>query len=446
MSRRRSSRHRLSTAASTLAVSAALGACVVPATGPAYQQPTPPGAVDPGSPAEAPPGPVVAGDPDALPFAEGTWNILDNGAARPRVVDDGRTLELIADEVYSAAAIAWLAGEVRPPYSVELDYATWDDDGGPLYSSGDGIAVLLLDDEAPYARHRPPGGGDRGVIRDGTGYSVQLPIYGDRRVAIHDGNGGVLASRPEPATFTGGRFAHLRIDVDHDGIAVSVDGQAPVVWRGAVDDRFGGLAIAAATGAADGGHAVRDVRLIRPAMSDDDRDDRPERDDRPDRDRPRRRDLIVNGSFEAPAIGDGSWATVRDLPGWRTVGGPGIEIQRHVAGEPADGDQHVELDSDGPSAMVQDLATEPGARYRLRFRVAARPGTHPDDNRLEVRWNGAVVDVATATPTGNDTRWERREVIVQAGTARSTLELRDASPANGTGIYVDEVTLVRTRR
>jgi hypothetical protein len=271
---------------------------------------------------------------------------------------------------------------------------------------------------------------------------VQLPIYGERRVAIHAGNGAVLASRPEPATFTSGRFARLRIDVDRDRIAVSVDGQAPVVWRGAVDDRFGGLAIAAATGAADGGHAVRDVRLSHPATPDDDRDDR----DHDDRRRPRRRDLIVNGSFEAPAIGDGSWSTVRDLPGWRTVGGPGIELQRHVAGAPWDGDQHVELDSDGPSAMVQDLATEPGARYRLRYRVAARPGTHPDDNRLEVRWDGVVVDVATARPAGNDTRWERREVIVEAGSARSTLELRDTSPANGTGIYVDEVTLVRSRR
>src|SRR5688500_10065708 len=136
MSPRRSSRRLVSTAASTFAVSAALGACVVPATGPAYQQPAAPAVVDPAAPAEASTGPVVAGDPDALPFTEGTWNILENGAARPRIVDDGRTLELIADEVYSAAAIAWLSGEVHPPYSVELDYATWDDDGGPLYNSG----------------------------------------------------------------------------------------------------------------------------------------------------------------------------------------------------------------------------------------------------------------------------------------------------------------------
>jgi hypothetical protein len=434
---------------STAVATATLGACVVPASGPAYTttaypQPAPPAPAPASASAPADP-PLVASDAEALPFAGGAWHLLENGSARPRVLDDGRTLELIADEVYGSAALAWWAGDVRPPYTVELDYATWDDDGGPLHSSGDGIAVLLLDDGSPYQRHRPPGGGDRGVIRDGTGYAVHLPIYGDRRVAIHDGSGRVLASRPEPAAYTAGRFAHLRIDVDLDGIAVSVDGGEPVVWRGQVDDRFGGLAIAAATGAADAGHAVRDVRLVRdtaPPEPDDgyeeDGNDRPRR--------PHRRNLIVNGSFEAPAIGDGSWTSVRDMPGWRAVAGPGIEIQRHVVGEPADGDQHVELDSDAPSAMVQDIATEAGATYRLRYRVAARPGTHPDDNRLEVRWNGAVVDAVTARPAGDDTRWERREVLVQAGGDRAQLELRDASPGNGTGIYVDDVRLVRTRR
>lgn len=438
---------------STAVATATLGACVVPASGPAYTTSAYPQPA-PSAPAPAPADPpLVASDGEALPFDGGAWHLLENGSARPRVLDDGRILELIADEVYGSAALAWWAGDVRPPYTVELDYATWDDDGGPLHSSGDGIAVLLLDDDAPYQRHRPPSGGDRGVIRDGTGYSVQLPIYGERRVAIHDGSGRVLASRPDAAAYTGGRFAHLRIDVDLDGIAVSVDGGAPVVWRGQVDDRFGGLAIAAATGAADAGHAVRDVRLLRDTTPgypddggpDDGHDDGPDDgpDDRPHR--PHRRNLIVNGSFEAPAIGDGSWTTVRDVPGWRAVGGPGIELQRHVAGEPADGDQHVELDSDAPSAMVQDVRTDAGAMYRLRYRVAARPGTHPDDNRLEVRWNGVVVDVVTARPSGDATRWERRELLVQAAGDRSQLELRDTSPANGTGIYVDDVRLVHTR-
>src|SRR5262245_73711 len=103
-------------------------------------------------------------------------------------------------------------------------------------------------------------------------------------------------------------------------------------------------------------------------------------------------ELVVNGGFESPALEPGSWDVFGEIRGWHTASGPGIEIQNRVAGEPASGDQHVELDSHASSAMYQILDTVPGATYLVTYRVSARPGTDAADNRLEVLWNGAVID------------------------------------------------------
>src|SRR5215217_4814219 len=47
-------------------------------------------------------------------------------------------------------------------------------------------------------------------------------------------------------------------------------------------------------------------------------------------------ELVVNGSFEEPALG-GGFSTFGAIPGWTTTFGPGIEIQNHAAGDPLDG-------------------------------------------------------------------------------------------------------------
>src|SRR5215217_1739476 len=99
--------------------------------------------------------------------------------------------------------------------------------------------------------------------------------------------------------------------------------------------------------------------------------------------------LILNGSFETPDVAPGNHGIFPSILGWSHqpragVTSSGIEIQDHVAGAPAAGagDQFVELDSDGPSRIFQDVATSPGSTYRLSFLYSARPGTLAAENNF----------------------------------------------------------------
>ncbi len=78
-------------------------------------------------------------------------------------------------------------------------------------------------------------------------------------------------------------------------------------------------------------------------------------------------DLVVNGGFESPALGHGSWSVFHTLNGWTTQSGCGLEIQNHVAGSPLEGAQHVELDSNCPATIFQNLNTVAGRTYLLSF-------------------------------------------------------------------------------
>src|SRR5262245_36192793 len=76
--------------------------------------------------------------------------------------------------------------------------------------------------------------------------------------------------------------------------------------------------------------------------------------------------LVQNGSFEDPALADGSWSIYESIPGW-TSSDCGIEIQRGAAGSPANGAQLVELDSWCSDTISQTLDTTPGDDYTVSF-------------------------------------------------------------------------------
>src|SRR5919202_181286 len=111
--------------------------------------------------------------------------------------------------------------------------------------------------------------------------------------------------------------------------------------------------------------------------------------------------LIVNGSFETPNVPTGQFGIFTSIPGWSHqparagVTSSGIEIQDHVAGAPraGAGDQFVELDSNGPSRIFQDIATSPGSTYRLTFIYSPRPVTPAADNHFRVTAGPATVEI-----------------------------------------------------
>ncbi len=153
--------------------------------------------------------------------------------------------------------------------------------------------------------------------------------------------------------------------------------------------------------------------------------------------------LVVNGNFESPQVPTGNIAITPALPGWRVVGSSGAEVQANVAGAPAEGRQHVELDGDRPTSIAQDIPTRPGQRYELSLSFAARPGSTRASNRLLIVWGGQVVARVDADGTGQTrTNWVTVTQFVTATGRRTTLELRDEGTADTLGTYVDDVRVI----
>ncbi|RMF16313.1 MAG: DUF642 domain-containing protein [Gammaproteobacteria bacterium] len=106
--------------------------------------------------------------------------------------------------------------------------------------------------------------------------------------------------------------------------------------------------------------------------------------------------LIVNGDFEnnVDTWSDcgSSWCVYTTLDGWKTTGGPGIEIQTNNTVVPAQsGTHYVELDSDNAtdtnSTMSQAVSTLNGGTYTLSFWYRPRTDNGGNDNGINVFWD-----------------------------------------------------------
>jgi hypothetical protein len=181
--------------------------------------------------------------------------------------------------------------------------------------------------------------------------------------------------------------------------------------------------------------------------------------------------IVVNPGFENPALPaspadnppewtsnsiaastNSDWWVFQSIPGWISDSGAGIEIQRgNVGGSgPHNGNQKVELDSDPSrgglsgvstnSSMYQDLTTNTGSQYELRFWYRPRTGT-AGDNTINVYWDGNLVATANDNDPGNG--W--REIVVTGLPATSvSTELRftAAGTENSLGGYLDDISVV----
>jgi hypothetical protein len=150
--------------------------------------------------------------------------------------------------------------------------------------------------------------------------------------------------------------------------------------------------------------------------------------------------LIVNGGFESPTIGDGSYAIFPAIPGWTSTMGDGIEIQRWIAGTPYEGNQFVELDSNNSSNMYQEIATASGKTYQLSFAYSPRPGVPASSNNINIYWDGNLLDSLTGDGAG-DTVWTVYSYAVKASLQSTRLEFRDMGYSDSLGGYLDDVQL-----
>ena len=156
--------------------------------------------------------------------------------------------------------------------------------------------------------------------------------------------------------------------------------------------------------------------------------------------------LLTNGSFEHPRVPAGTSHPFASIPGWHLSFGPDIELQNHVAGAPAIGDQHAELDSDASSGIFQRVRTARDRLYRLQFFASARPGTSSAENVLVVKWHRHVLARIVLDGRGlGGTEWHAYAFKVHATGRRTRLEFDDAGVSNSVGTYLDGVKVTLWR-
>lgn len=154
--------------------------------------------------------------------------------------------------------------------------------------------------------------------------------------------------------------------------------------------------------------------------------------------------MLTNGGFEDPSIANNSYSIFSSIPGWTAfVGiGDGIEIQRHVAGTPQEGDQLVELDSNNNSGMYSDpFMTDPGEEYVLTFWYSDRPGVGASSNGI----HGYAGDVPFVIAGGNgasDTVWTKYEIAFMGSAGGADdIEFYADGTSDSLGGYIDNVSV-----
>jgi Protein of unknown function (DUF642) len=156
--------------------------------------------------------------------------------------------------------------------------------------------------------------------------------------------------------------------------------------------------------------------------------------------------MLTNGSFEHPRVAAGSSHPFMSIPGWHLAYGPAIELQHHVAGAAAAGEQLVELDSDASSGIFQRVHTRADVLYRLQFFASARPGTPPRENVLVVKWHRHVLARIVLDGRGrSQTEWHAYAFKVRATGLRTRLEFDDRGRSDSVGTYLDGVKVTPWR-
>lgn len=181
--------------------------------------------------------------------------------------------------------------------------------------------------------------------------------------------------------------------------------------------------------------------------------------------------LIQNGSFESPAINNGTWTVVpgknylsadntknatKYMLNWDTDLTSGVEVRRNVAGVAQDGLNFIELDShfgnfnnatfdnNGTtnSWISQTVNTSLGQVYHLSYWYSPRAGSQSGNNQINVFWDGVKLGGGTFTNSGSGSGWNEYKFDVVGNGNSGTLKFADAGTANTYGASLDNVSLV----
>jgi len=153
--------------------------------------------------------------------------------------------------------------------------------------------------------------------------------------------------------------------------------------------------------------------------------------------------LLVNASFESNVISQGSLVT-RNVTGW-TTSNLGAELRNHHYGDAFDGNNFLELDVGvrANSWIEQSISTVAGTVYDLYFAYSARQGNaSPGSNKIEVKWNNAVVGTVFGKGSDKGNYWVQIVLEMTATSNLSTLRFSALGTADGLGGAIDGLQLV----
>ena len=170
-------------------------------------------------------------------------------------------LILLPDDRYDAATAAIYANKVTPPFEVQFEFNTFDDDGGysgsQVWHSADGISFFFLKDGTRY--DTPENGNKMGQSSEGGGLTVSFPMFGARKVRFSQADGKTLVERNFRDAYSHGKWIPVSVIVKTDSITVKSDDKQLFKYTLNIRDFQQGnsLGFSAGTGAADARHEVR---------------------------------------------------------------------------------------------------------------------------------------------------------------------------------------------
>jgi choice-of-anchor C domain-containing protein len=144
--------------------------------------------------------------------------------------------------------------------------------------------------------------------------------------------------------------------------------------------------------------------------------------------------LVQNGSFEMPEVGEGAtYIAPASFPGWEVAAG---SVDIVGPWEDADGAQSLDLAGYAPGTIYQDLCTVPGMPYQLSFALAGNPNDPPGIKTMEVWWGdqqAAALSFDISGHTGSSMGWTIYEYTLQASSGTTRLLFKDSNPGASIG-------------
>lgn len=151
--------------------------------------------------------------------------------------------------------------------------------------------------------------------------------------------------------------------------------------------------------------------------------------------------LVQNGSFEVDRVAsaDGRYQFFENLTDWSANENLWLELQSSSLNkiDAQDGEQYLELNSNGAYSAFQEIPTEAGKQYEFSFYYSGRVDNAEDVNNVEVFWNGELLEALNTTQRG----WTKYSYTVEGTDVSSLIELAGTGSHAGLGGFIDNVVV-----